>query len=108
MLLSVCCPCFFVVRRCCWSVCCGCAYPAQDRLYFCEVFFCFQDLDSSPVSCSGEMEYWTEAAVHATLRCVLACFVLCLFSLSSFVVALFVAFFLCSSCCSELFFLSLH
>ena len=38
------------------------------------------------------MEYWTEAAVHATLRCVLACFVLCLFSLSSFVVALFVAF----------------
>ena len=42
--------------------------------------------------------------MHATLKCVLACFVLCLFSLSSFVVALFVAFFLCSSCCSELFF----
>ena len=65
-------------------------------------------VSSSPVSCSGEMEYWTEAAVHATLGCVLACFVLCLFSLPFFVVALFVTFSLCSSCCSELFFLSLH
>ena len=26
-------------------------------------------VSSSPVSCSGEMEYWTEAAVHATLGC---------------------------------------
>ena len=67
---------------------------------------CFQ-VSSSPVTCSGEMEEWTEAAVHATLRCVLGCFVLFLFSLS-FVVALFVVFFFCSSCCSELFFLSLE
>ena len=63
-------------------------------------------VSSSPVSCSGEMEYWTEAAVHATLRCVLACFVLCLFSLSPFVVALFVTFFYVALVAASCFFVA--
>ena len=83
----MCCPCFFDVRRCCWSVCCGCAYPAQDRLYFCEVFFCFQRLNSSYQSAVKPDD-------ARLTRCVLC---VCLFGTLCGV-------FFYSSCCSEPFF----